>query len=305
MNVDRAERSVLATPGSNPRMIAKALASDADLVMIDLEDAVAPDAKAAARATVAEALREGDWQGRPRTFRMNALDTPWFVHDLTEVIDGARGQIDLVVAPKVARAEDVHVVATILASLEVASEAKHPIGLETQIESAAGLAHCEAIAVASPRVEALVFGPGDYAASIRMPLAAIGMPDRWDTDYPGHRWDYPLQRILVAARAAGIRAIDGPYADFRDRDGFRRSCLAARALGYDGKWCIHPDQVPIANEIFSADEAELTWAREILVANAEAEQAGRGSFAFNGQMVDAATLRMARATLARASRDRN
>ena len=305
MNVDRAERSVLATPGSNPHMIAKALASDADLVMIDLEDAVAPDAKAAARATVAEALREGDWQGRPRTFRMNALDTPWFVRDLIEVIDGARGQVDLIVVPKVARAEDVHVVATILASLEVAAEGRRPIGLETQIESAAGLAQCEAIAMASPRVETLVFGPGDYAASIRMPLAAIGMPDRWDTDYPGHRWDYPLQHILVAARAAGVRAIDGPYADFRDRDGFRRSCLAARALGYDGKWCIHPDQVPIANEIFSADEAELTWAREILVANAEAEQAGRGSFALNGQMVDAATLRMARATLARASHDRD
>jgi citrate lyase beta subunit len=305
VNVARAERSVLATPGSNPRMIAKALASDADLVMIDLEDAVAPDAKAAARATVAEALREGDWQGRPRTFRMNALDTPWFVHDLLEVIDGARGQVDLVVVPKVARAEDVHVVATILASLEVAAEAKHAIGLETQIESAAGLAHCEAIAVASPRVEALVFGPGDYAASIRMPLAAIGMPDRWDADYPGHRWDYPLQRILVAARAAGVRAIDGPYADFRDREGFRRSCLVARALGYDGKWCIHPDQVPIANEVFSADEAELTWAREILAANAEAEQAGRGSFALNGQMIDAATLRMAHATLARSGLDRD
>ena len=277
MNVDRAERSVLATPGSNPRMIAKALASDADLVMIDLEDAVAPDAKAAARATVAEALREGDWQGRPRTFRMNALDTPWFVHDLTEVIDGARGQIDLVVAPKVARAEDVHVVATILASLEVAAEAKHPSDWKRRSRAAGW--HTARRSPASPRVEALVFGPGDYAASIRMPLAAIGMPDRWDTDYPGHRWDYPLQRILVAARAAGVRAIDGPYADFRDRDGFRRSCLAARALGYDGKWCIHPDQVPIANEIFSADEAELTWAREILVANAEAEQAGRGSFA--------------------------
>jgi citrate lyase beta subunit len=305
VNVARAERSVLATPGSNPRMIAKALASDADLVMIDLEDAVAPDAKAAARATVAEALREGDWQGRPRTFRMNALDTPWFVHDLLEVIESARGRVDLIVAPKVARAEDVHVVATILASLEVAAEAKHPIGLETQIESAAGLAHCEAIAVASPRVEALVFGPGDYAASIRMPLAAIGMPDRWDADYPGHRWDYPLQRILVAARAAGVRAIDGPYADFRDREGFRRSCLVARALGYDGKWCIHPDQVPIANEVFSADEAELTWAREILAANAEAEQAGRGSFALNGQMIDAATLRMAHATLARSGLDRD
>jgi citrate lyase beta subunit len=305
VSVDRAERSVLATPGSNPRMMAKALASDADLVMIDLEDAVAPDEKPAARATVAEVLRDGDWQGRPRTFRMNALDTPWFVRDLVEVIEGAEGRVDLIVVPKVNRPEDVHAVATILGSLEVATEAQRRIGLETQIESAAGLAQCEAIAAASPRVEALVFGPGDYAASVRMPLAAIGMPDRWDTDYPGHRWDYPLQRTLVAARAAGVRAIDGPYADFRNHDGFRRSCLVARALGYDGKWCIHPDQVPIANEVFSADEAELTWAREVLAANAEAEQAGRGSFALNGQMVDAATLRMARATLARSGHNRD
>ena len=135
-----------------------------------------------------------------------------------------------------------------------------------------------------------------------MPLAAIGMPDRWDTDYPGHRWDYPLQRILVAARAAGVRAIDGPYADFRDHDGFRRSSLVSRALGYDGKWCIHPDQVPVANEVFTPHEAELTWAQEVLAANAEAEQAGQGSFALNGQMVDAATLRMAHATLERARR---
>ena len=293
---------MLATPGSNPRMIDKALASDADIVMIDLEDAVAPDAKAGARATVAEVLREGHWQGRPRTFRINAIDTPWFVHDLVDVIESTEGRVDLIVVPKVASPDDVHTVATILGSLEMAAGAKNPIGLETQIESAAGLARCEEIAAASPRVEALVFGPGDYAASVRMPLAAIGMPDHWDTDYPGHRWDYPLQRILVAARAAGVRAIDGPYADFRDPDGFRRSCLTARALGYDGKWCIHPDQVPIANEIFTPDEAELSWAREVLAANAEAEQPGRGSFALNGQMVDAATLRMARATLARARR---
>ena len=303
MTADRAERSVLATPGSNPRMIARALASDADVVMIDLEDAVTPDAKAAARSTVAEALREGDWRGRPRTFRMNALDTPWFIHDLTEVVEGAQGRVDLIVVPKVGSPEDVHTVATVLASLEVVAGAKHPIGLETQIESAAGLAQCEAIAVASPRVEALVFGPGDYAASINMPLTAIGMPDRWDTDYPGHRWDYPLQRILVAARAAGVRAIDGPYADFRDQDGFRRSCRTARAIGYDGKWCIHPDQIPIANEVFTPDEAERSWAREVLAANAQAERAGQGSFALNGQMVDAATLRMARATLARARSD--
>jgi citrate lyase beta subunit len=302
---ERAERSVLATPGSNPRMIARALASDADMVMIDLEDAVAPDAKPAARAIVADALRDGDWRDRPRTFRINALDTPWFVHDLVEVIAGAPGQVDLIVVPKVSRPEDVHTVATILSSLETQIGAQRAIALETQIESAAGLARCEAIAASSPRIASLVFGPGDYAASVRMPLAAIGMPDRWDRDYPGHRWDYPLQRILVAARAAGVRAIDGPYADFRDHEGFRRSCLTARALGYDGKWCIHPDQVPIANEVFTPDEAELAWARDVLTANAEAEREGRGSFALNNQMVDAATLRMARATLARARHSAN
>jgi citrate lyase beta subunit len=302
MTAVRAERSVLATPGSNPRMIAKALASEADVVMIDLEDAVAPEAKAAARAEVAAALSDGDWRGRSRTFRINALDTPWFVRDLVEVIEGSNGQVDLIVVPKVAGAGDVQTVATMLSSLEAAAGKGEPIGLEVQIESAAGLVNCEAIAAASPRVEALVFGPGDYAASIGMPLAAIGMPDRWDATYPGHRWHYPLHLILVAARAAGLRAIDGPYADFRDEAGFRRSCLTARALGYDGKWCIHPSQVPIANEVFTPDESEIAWAQEVLAANAAAEREGRGSFALHGQMVDAATLRMARSTLARAER---
>lgn len=305
MTSGRAERSVLATPGSNPRMIAKALASDADAVMIDLEDAVAPEVKAASRAHVAEAVREGDWRGRPRTFRMNALDTPWFIHDLIEVIEAARGMVDAIVVPKVDRPEDVLTVETILTALEAGVGRREPIGLETQIESAAGLANCEAIAAASPRVEALVFGPGDYAASLGMPLTGIGMPDRWDAEYPGHRWDYPLQRMLVAARAAGVRAIDGPFADFRDHDGFRASCLTARALGYDGKWCIHPDQIPIANEVFTPDDAEIAWAREVVAAQAEAEREGRGSFALHGKMVDAATIRMARATLARAQRTGN
>ncbi len=302
MRRDRGERSVLATPGSNPRMIAKALASDADVVMIDLEDAVAPDAKVAARADIAAALRDGDWRGRPRTYRINALDTPWFVHDLVEVIQAAADMVDLIIVPKVSRAEDVLTVATILSALESAAGRQAPIGLETQIESAAGLANCERIAAASARVEALVFGPGDYAGSVGMPLSAIGTPDRWDPSYPGHRWDYPLQRILVAARAAGVRAIDGPYADFRDHDGFRTSCRTSRALGYDGKWCIHPEQVPIANEVFTPDAAEIAWAEEVVAANRAAAREGRGSFALNGQMVDAATLRMARATLARAQR---
>jgi citrate lyase beta subunit len=295
-------RSVLSTPGSNPRMIEKALASEADVVMIDLEDAVAPDEKVKAREYVAAVLRDGDWRSRPRTFRINALDSPWFVGDLASVFEAAQGKVDLLVVPKVGSSADVHVVATILASLEQAAGTNEPAALDIQIESARGLANCEEIAASSERIASLVFGPGDYAASIGMPLAAIGMPDRWDEHYPGHRWDYPLQRILVAARAAGVRAIDGPFADFRDHDGFRRSCLSARALGYDGKWCIHPAQVAIANEVFSPDEVEIAWAEEVLAANQQAEDEGSGSFALHGQMADAATLRMAYATLARAGR---
>ena len=300
MTQARVSRSVLATPGSNPRMIEKALASEADVVMIDLEDAVAPAEKAAARETVAAALRGGDWRGRPRTFRINAPDTPWFARDLVSVFDLAEGQIDLIVLPKASGPGDVQTVSTIVASLETPNQ--QPVMLDVQIESAAGLASCEVVAACSPRVASLVFGPGDFAASVRMPLAAIGMPDTWDDVYPGHRWDYALQRILVAARAAGVLAIDGPYADFRDLDGFRRSCLVSRALGYDGKWCIHPAQVPVANEVFSATTEEMAWAEAVMAANAAAEAEGRGSFALNGHMVDAATLRMAAATLARAGR---
>lgn len=302
MSRHHAARSVLSTPGSNPRMIEKALASEADVVMIDLEDAVAPDEKGTARDHVAQALRDGDWRGRPRTYRMNALDSPWFVWDLAYVFEATLGQVDLIVVPKVGAPEDVHVVATMLSSLEAMVGAQGPTALDIQIESARGLANCEAIAAASERVASLVFGPGDYAASLGMPLAAIGMSDRRDDDYPGYRWDYPMQRMLVAARAANVRAIDGPFADFRDDDGFRRSCLRARALGYDGKWCIHPAQVPIANEVFSPDAEEIAWAEEVLAASEQADAEGRGSFALHGQMADAATLRMAHATLARAGR---
>src|SRR3712207_5796107 len=251
-------------------MIEKALASKADVVMIDLEDAVAPAEKVAARETVATALREGDWRGRPRTFRINALDTPWFARDLITVYDLADGQIDLIVLPKASSPADVQTVDRFLTSLE-SSDREQPIMLDVQIESAAGLANCEVIAGSSPRIASLVFGPGDFAASVRMPLAAIGMPDTWDAGYPGHRWDYPLQRILVAARAAGVLSIDGPYADFRDLDGFRHSCLVARALGYDGKWCIHPAQVPVANEVFSPTEDEISWAEKVV------EEIGRAS----------------------------
>ena len=299
---DRLERSMLSTPASDYAMIRKAASSAADAVCIDLEDSVAPDRKAASRANVARALRELDFGHRARIFRINALDTPFAYRDLIEVVEAAGDRLDLVIVPKVDRPADVHFVDTLLTQIQLAQGFPNRIGVEAQIETALGCLNADAIAAASPRLEALIYGPGDFAASVQMPLDAIGEADEHDRLYPGHRWHYVMQRILVAARAHGQLCIDGPYASFRDVEGFTRACEVARALGYDGKWCIHPDQVPIANDVFSPSEAELSWAREILVANAEAEREGRGSFALNGQMVDAATLRMAHSTLARARR---
>jgi citrate lyase subunit beta/citryl-CoA lyase len=298
----RPSRSVLICPATDGRKVARAVASDADLVILDLEDAVAAEGKAGARASVADAFRDLDWGRKPRAWRVNAVDTPWCYRDLIEVVEAAPDLADLVVVPKVADAAQIAFVDCLLAGLEAATGRDHPIGIEVQIESAAGLVACRAIASASPRVEALVFGPGDFAASVGMPLAAIGTPDRWDAAYPAHRWGYAMHEILVAARAAGLRAVDGPYAAFRDPDGLRHSCETARALGYDGKWCIHPDQVAVVNDVFSPTPEEVEHARATLAAYQRATAEGRGALALDGVMVDAASLRMAEATLARAGR---
>ncbi len=296
----RVERSALAVPASSWRMIEKALASEADVAFLDLEDAVAPSEKAGARTNVVRALRELDWRDKPRAYRVNGLDTPFCYRDLIDVVEQAGDRLDLVIVPKVQRAEDVHVVATLLHQLELGLGSEHRIGLEIQIESARGLVDCERIAAASPRIEALIFGPGDYAASVGMPVASIGVPDDWDQAYGSHRWHHAMSRILVAARAAGVRAIDGPYADFRDTAGFRRSCRTARALGYDGKWCIHPSQLPIANEVFAPADREIAAARAVVEAYEAATRVGRGAIAVGGMMVDGASVRMARQTLSAA-----
>jgi citrate lyase beta subunit len=293
-------RSELAVPASNPRMIDKALASDADVAFLDLEDAVAPSEKARARTHVIAALREKDWRGKPPAYRINALDTPYCYRDLIEVVEAAGDRLALVVVPKLNRPEDVHVVATLLNQVEQAAGIAHRIGLEVQIETAEGLINSERIAAASPRVEAITFGPGDYAASIGAPVTQLGVPDEWDAAYPGHRWHEPMSRILVAGRAAGIRVIDGPYADFRNEEGFRQSCRVARALGYDGKWCIHPAQIPIANEVFTPSEAEIAWARQVVDAYAAANATGLGAISIDGKMIDAASIRMAERILAAA-----
>jgi citrate lyase subunit beta / citryl-CoA lyase len=294
----RAARSLLAVPATRRKMVEKALASDADGVFLDLEDAVAPDDKASARGDVIRALQELDWHGRPRLFRANALDTPYFYRDLIEVVEAAGEFLDAVMIPKVNRPEDLHAVSLLLRGLELATDLDvGKLGLQAQIESAEGLTNADAIARATNRLEALHFGPGDFAATLRMPLTSIGVMDEWDEAYPGHRFHYAMHRIVVATRAAGVRVLDGPVADYGDEEGLRKSCLRARSLGFDGKWCIHPAQIPVVNEAFSPTEKEVEWAQKVVAAYEEANAAGSGSVSVDGQMVDAASIRMARNTL--------
>ena len=279
-------------------MVEKALASEADAVFLDLEDAVAPDSKAAARGDVVSALEELDWRGRPGLFRANALDTSYFYRDLIEVVEEAGDSLDAVMIPKVNRPEDLHAVSILLSQLELAMELdRGKIKLEAQIESAEGLANVDSIANATNRLTALHFGPGDFAASMGMPQTSIGVMDEWDEAYPGHRFHYAMQRIVVAARVADLRVLDGPVADYRDEEGLRRSCLIARSLGFDGKWCIHPAQIGIVNEVFSPTDREVEWAKKVVAAYEEASAGGSGSVSVDGQMIDAASIRMARTTL--------
>jgi citrate lyase subunit beta/citryl-CoA lyase len=293
-----AARSLLAVPANDPKMVEKALASEADAVFLDLEDAVAPGRKDDARKDVVRTVGEMDWRGRPTLFRSNALDTRWFYRDLIEVAEEAGGALDAVLIPKVNRPEDLRTVTVLLDGIEM-NTGIHAgkVKLEAQIESAEGLTNIDAIARVTDRLRALHFGPGDFAASLGMPQTSVGTRDEWDETYPGHRFGYVMQRIIVAARAAGLRAVDGPVADHRDEEGLRGSCRGARSLGFDGKWCIHPAQVPVVNEVFSPTEREIGWAERVVKAYEEAGAAGSGAVSVDGQMVDAASIKMARNTL--------
>ena len=294
----RRNRSILSVPAGNRHMIEKAMTLPADLVLLDLEDAVVPELKAEARGSVIRAFRELDWGERTAAFRCNGLDTQYFYRDIIDIVEAAGSAVDTIVIPKVGRAEDLIVVDTLLHGIEMAlGLAPGGIKLQAQIESARGLVNVESIAAASPRLGALVFGPGDFAASIRMPMESIGVMGPWDDAYPGHRLHYAMQRMVVAARAAGLVAIDGPVANYKDQAGYRRSCTIARSLGFDGKWCIHPDQLAPTNEIFAPTEAERTWARRVIEAYRQANEEGRGAVSIDGTMIDVASIRLAEATL--------
>src|SRR5688500_14972807 len=297
---ERSVRSMLFVPGSRPDMMAKAAASQADAVCLDLEDSVTPDEKPASRRHVVKALVELDFGARVRLVRINALDTPFAYRDLVDVVEGAGARLDALMVPKVGSARGAWFVDTMLAQLEAHTGRTAPIGIEAQIESAAGYVALKAIGSAAPRLLSLIFGPGDFAASMRMPSTGIGEFDANDDLYPGHRWHAVMLAIVAAARANGLRAVDGPYGQYKDAAGFERSCRIARSLGFDGKQCIHPSQLGTANAVFSPTDAELSAAAALVEAFDAAVAARQGAATHAGRMIDAASLRMARTILDRA-----
>ncbi|SFA40986.1 citrate lyase subunit beta / citryl-CoA lyase [Rhodococcoides kroppenstedtii] len=293
-------RSVLAVPGSNPAMMSKARGLPADAVFLDLEDAVAPAAKVAARASVVEALRADDWGGQRRMVRVNDWTTAHTLRDLTDVVGPAGDRVEVIVLPKVRSAGEVQALDLILTQLE--RERDLPvgrIGIDAQIEDARGLLHVDAIAGASPRVEALVFGPGDFMADIGMRTLTVGAQPPGLAH--GDAYHHVLMSILVAARSHGIAAVDGPWVQVRDAEGFAASARHAAALGYDGKWVLHPTQIEAANEIFAPRQDDFDRAVAIAEAYARhlsAEGGHRGAVMVGDEMVDEAGHRIARAVAA-------
>jgi citrate lyase beta subunit len=295
----RLTRSQLYVPASKPAMIRKAAASAADAVCIDLEDSVTLGEKASSRTNVIQALKEIDFGRRVRMFRINALDTPFAYRDLVEVVEAAGDRVDVVMIPKAGSARDVEFVDTLLTQIEANIRLTRPIGLEAQIETASGFLHAAEIAGASPRLEALIFGAGDYAASMRMPSSAIGEADEHDEIYPGHRWHAVMHTIVAAARAKDLRCLDGPYAGYKDEAGLARACQIALAMGFDGKQCIHPSQLAAVNATFTPSLQEVTRAAAVVKAYEAAVAAGQGAATHDGRMIDAANIRMARTILER------
>lgn len=310
----RLHRSELAVPGSQPKFFEKAAKSEADVVFLDLEDAVAPDEKPQARKNVIAALNDIDWGTKTMTVRINGLDTHYMYRDVVDVVEQAGERLDLIMIPKVGTAADVYAVDMMVTQIEAAKGYKKRIGFSHIIETALGMMNVDEIAAASPRNEALHFGVADYAASTRARTTNIGgaNPDYailTDKDGGGRRelhwgdmWHYALARMVVAARANGLRPIDGPFGDFSDPEGYRAAARRAAALGCEGKWAIHPSQVAIANEIMTPAEAEVTKARRILEAMAQAEKEGKGAVTLDGRLIDIASIRQAQALVEKADR---
>lgn len=308
----RLNRSELAVPGSNYEFMEKAAKSDADVVFLDLEDAVAPDDKVQARKNIVKALNEIDFGKKTLSVRINGLDTHYMYRDVIDVIEQGGERLDLIMIPKVGTPADVYAVDMLITQAEDAVARKKKIGLELIIETALGMANINEIAKSSKRLESLHFGVADYAASTRARTTVIGGPNKMygvltdkESDaardfHWGDMWHYAIARIVVAARANGLRPCDGPFGDFKDPEGFKAQAYRAAVLGCEGKWAIHPSQIALANEVYSPSEAEVTKAKRILEAMAQAQKEGKGAVALDGRLIDIASIRQAEVLVAKA-----
>ncbi len=301
----RLNRSELAVPGSQPQLFEKAAKSAADVIFLDLEDAVAPDDKEQARKNIIQAINDIDWGRKSLSVRINGLDTHYMYRDVVDVLEQAGDRLDLIMIPKVGTAADVYAIDMMATQIETAKGRKKKIGFELIIETALGMQNVEAIAGASRRNESLHFGVADYAASTRARTTNIGganpdysvLTDKLDdgsrATHWGDMWHYALARMVVAARANGLRPVDGPFGDFSDADGYKAAAGRAAVLGCEGKWAIHPSQVGLANEAMGPSEKDVARAKRILVAMEEAAKAGKGAVSLDGRLIDYASIRQA------------
>jgi citrate lyase subunit beta / citryl-CoA lyase len=290
-------RSCLSVPGSSEKMMGKAQNLGADMVFLDLEDATAPLEKEAARDKVVKAINDLDWGDAVLCVRVNAWDTKWTYRDVIHVVENSSERLDEIMLPKVQSATDVQALDMLLTQIEETTGRKSTVGVEAQIETAGGLINVEEICAASPRLETIVFGPADFAASTEMPVLTGGVQI---AEYPGDHFHYVFAKILMAGRANGLQVIDGPYLKIRDLDGLREYSMRPRILGYDGKWALHPDQVTVLNEVYTPTQEEYDRAEDILETYAKAtEEEKRGAVMFGDEMIDEASRKMAAVHAAR------
>jgi citrate lyase beta subunit len=287
-------RSTLSVPGHVQKMHAKAVNCEADVVMLDMEDSVPLDAKEAARSQIVDSLQALDWGDKTVSVRINGLDTPHGYQDILAIVEKAGERIDTIVVPKVNHPGDIHFVSRLLDGIEMHKGHPTRIGIEASIESARGLSNVSRTARASDRLRTLVFGIADYSASVGARLVSVsGHGEKEEDIYPGHRWHFPLSRIVMAAKANGLLAIDAPYGNFKDREGLERSAAMSASLGFDGKWVIHPGQIETVNTVFAPSKEDIARAEKVIKAHQEAVKQGRGAVAIDGRMVDNATIRLA------------
>jgi citrate lyase subunit beta / citryl-CoA lyase len=296
-------RSCLSVPGSSPKMLAKAPGLGADMVFLDLEDSVAPLEKEAARDNVVKAINDQDWGDVVLCVRVNAWDTKWTYRDVVHVVENASERLDELMLPKVQCAADVEALDRLLTQIEATTDRAGRIGIEPQIETARGLINVEEICAASDRLETIVFGPADFAASTEMPLLTGGVQI---PEYPGDHFHYVFAKILMAGRANGLQVIDGPYLKIRELDGLRDYAMRTRILGYDGKWALHPDQVRVINDVYTPTQEQFDRAWDILEAYRQAttttEGDRKGAVMFGDEMIDEASRKMATKFVTRGER---